>query len=100
MTITFSVDLEKNSVEILTDIKDPIIYSALLSSLMYEIRPFLARNYGIDNDIIEPCMINIKNAANLACAGLDDNSYIEEFINYSIERRKKIDTKGATDVSI
>lgn len=100
MIITFSFDEEENSLEIITDITHPFIYSAFLSAMMHEIRPFLANKYRLDDTCIEVCMISIKDAANLACAGLDDNSYIEEFINYSIERRKKSDTEGAADVSV
>ena len=101
MKIAFSLDDEKNSLEIITDITHPFIYSAFLSAMMHEIRPFLANKYELDDKCIEACMISIKDAANLACAGLDDNSYIEEYINQSIKRRmKKNDTEGASDVSV
>lgn len=100
MKIAFNFNEEENSLEMITDIVHPFMYSAFLSSIMHEIRPYLARRYGLDEKYVNACMISIKDAANLACAGLDDNSCIEDFINQEIERRKKHDTEGSADVSI
>jgi hypothetical protein len=99
MKIDFRFD-DENGIEMFTDIKDPFTFTAFLSATMHEIKHFLSYEYGADDHFIEPCMICIKDAANMACAGLDDNSDIEEVINQIIERRMKSDAKGATDISI
>lgn len=90
MKIDFSFD-DENGIEIYTDIMDPFMFTAFLSTTMHEIKHFLSYEYGAD-DFIKPCMICIKDAANMACAGLDDSSVIEEVINQLIERRMKSDT--------